>query len=99
MEELSKGELFPKVVEAYSRPTRIVRGKEIDFHTEVSNFFPLFFSIASLSRELDCIKSNPQTTRDIHSYSIKLQCFGIHFCRLYSFQSITYIKSKVQSSS
>ncbi|PNY11648.1 glycine-tRNA ligase 2 chloroplastic/mitochondrial-like, partial [Trifolium pratense] len=35
MEELSKGELFPKVVEAYSRPTRIVRGKEIEFHTEV----------------------------------------------------------------
>ncbi|XP_045788183.1 glycine--tRNA ligase, chloroplastic/mitochondrial 2 isoform X1 [Trifolium pratense] len=35
MEELSKGELFPKVVEAYSRPTRIVRGKEIECHTEV----------------------------------------------------------------
>jgi glycyl-tRNA synthetase len=47
MEELSKGELFPKVVEAYSRPTRIVRGKEIEFHTEVI-FPPLFLSIASL---------------------------------------------------
>ncbi|GAU20209.1 hypothetical protein TSUD_352730, partial [Trifolium subterraneum] len=38
MEELSKGELFPKVVEAYSRPTRIVRGKEIEFHTEVDEY-------------------------------------------------------------
>ncbi|XP_004515344.1 glycine--tRNA ligase, chloroplastic/mitochondrial 2 isoform X1 [Cicer arietinum] len=35
MEELSKGELFPKVVEAYSRPTRIVRGKEDVLHLEV----------------------------------------------------------------
>lgn len=29
MEALSKGELFPKVVEAYSRPTRITRGKDV----------------------------------------------------------------------
>ncbi|KAI4295473.1 hypothetical protein L6164_035518 [Bauhinia variegata] len=35
MEELSRGELFPKVVEAYSRPTRIVRGKEDELHVEV----------------------------------------------------------------
>ncbi|KAL8109456.1 hypothetical protein AgCh_025522 [Apium graveolens] len=28
MDSLSRGELLPKVVEAYSRPTRIVRGKE-----------------------------------------------------------------------
>ncbi|KAL5134483.1 Glycine--tRNA ligase, chloroplastic/mitochondrial 2 [Glycine soja] len=35
MEELSKGNLFPKVVEAYSRPTRIVRGKEDELHMEV----------------------------------------------------------------
>ncbi|KAL2319880.1 hypothetical protein Fmac_028849 [Flemingia macrophylla] len=35
MEELSRGNLFPKVVEAYSRPTRIVRGKEDELHTEV----------------------------------------------------------------
>ncbi|KAI5423308.1 glycine--tRNA ligase, chloroplastic/mitochondrial 2 isoform X1 [Lathyrus oleraceus] len=35
MEELSKGEFFPKVVEAYSRPTRIVRGKENELHSEV----------------------------------------------------------------
>ncbi|OIW00986.1 hypothetical protein TanjilG_16235 [Lupinus angustifolius] len=28
MKELSRGKIFPKVVEAYSRPTRIVRGKE-----------------------------------------------------------------------
>ncbi|KAI9094510.1 hypothetical protein K1719_026630 [Acacia pycnantha] len=34
MEELSRGELFSKVVEAYSRPTRIVRGKE-EVHIEV----------------------------------------------------------------
>lgn len=44
MEELSKGEFFPKVVEAYSRPTRIVRGKENELHTEVFIFF-LFGSI------------------------------------------------------
>ncbi|KAF3445590.1 hypothetical protein FNV43_RR10766 [Rhamnella rubrinervis] len=35
MEALSKGKLFPKVVEAYSRPTRIVRGKDIDPSIEV----------------------------------------------------------------
>ncbi|KAK7286979.1 hypothetical protein RJT34_22367 [Clitoria ternatea] len=35
MEELSRGKLFPKVVEAYSRPTRIVRGKEDELHMEV----------------------------------------------------------------
>ncbi|KAJ1439536.1 hypothetical protein SESBI_02480 [Sesbania bispinosa] len=35
MEELSKGKLFPKVVEAYSRPTRIVRGKEDELHGKV----------------------------------------------------------------
>ncbi|KAB1225138.1 Glycine--tRNA ligase 2, chloroplastic/mitochondrial [Morella rubra] len=30
MEALTRGKLFPKIVEAYSRPTRIVRGKEMD---------------------------------------------------------------------
>ncbi|ONI22483.1 hypothetical protein PRUPE_2G132400 [Prunus persica] len=35
MEALSKSSLFPKVVEAYSRPTRIVRGKDVDPHIEV----------------------------------------------------------------
>ncbi|KAK3195209.1 hypothetical protein Dsin_026519 [Dipteronia sinensis] len=35
MEALSRGELFPKVVEAYSRPTRIVRGKVVDPAVEV----------------------------------------------------------------
>ncbi|XP_031397010.1 glycine--tRNA ligase, chloroplastic/mitochondrial 2 isoform X1 [Punica granatum] len=35
MEALSKGELYPKVVEAYSRPTRIVRGKDINADIEV----------------------------------------------------------------
>lgn len=39
MDSLSRGELLPKVVEAYSRPTRIVRGKEqILVDAEVSNF-------------------------------------------------------------
>ncbi|XP_022733665.1 glycine--tRNA ligase, chloroplastic/mitochondrial 2 isoform X4 [Durio zibethinus] len=37
MEALSKGNLFPKVVEAYSRPTRIVRGKEVDADIEVDD--------------------------------------------------------------
>ncbi|KAK2998439.1 hypothetical protein RJ639_024561, partial [Escallonia herrerae] len=35
LEALSKGELLPKVVEAYSRPTRIVRGKDINDNIEV----------------------------------------------------------------
>ncbi|KAK1324482.1 hypothetical protein QJS10_CPA01g02805 [Acorus calamus] len=36
MEALSKGELLPKVVEAYSRPTRIIRGKDMDVDSEVN---------------------------------------------------------------
>ncbi|KAI3796619.1 hypothetical protein L1987_39297 [Smallanthus sonchifolius] len=36
MDALSRGELLPKVVEAYSRPTRIVRGKDVDVDTEVN---------------------------------------------------------------
>ncbi|PIA34526.1 hypothetical protein AQUCO_03700065v1 [Aquilegia coerulea] len=36
MEALSRGELFPKVVEAYSRPTRIIRGKDVDANFEVN---------------------------------------------------------------
>lgn len=35
MDSLSKGELLPKVVEAYSRPTRIVRGKDANVDAEV----------------------------------------------------------------
>ncbi|MED6184910.1 Glycine--tRNA ligase, chloroplastic/mitochondrial 2 [Stylosanthes scabra] len=35
MEELSRETLFPKVVEAYSRPTRIVRGKEGELNVTV----------------------------------------------------------------
>ncbi|XP_076892585.1 glycine--tRNA ligase, chloroplastic/mitochondrial 2 isoform X2 [Bidens hawaiensis] len=35
MDVLSRGELLPKVVEAYSRPTRIVRGKDVDVDTQV----------------------------------------------------------------
>ncbi|CAM8941806.1 unnamed protein product [Rhodiola kirilowii] len=35
MENLMKGELLPKVVEAYSRPTRIVRGKDVESDLQV----------------------------------------------------------------
>jgi hypothetical protein len=35
MEALSRENLFPKVVEAYSRPTRIVRGKDVDTDMKV----------------------------------------------------------------
>ncbi|KAL6499460.1 Glycine--tRNA ligase, chloroplastic/mitochondrial 2 [Orobanche hederae] len=35
MQALSKGELLPKIIEAYSRPTRIVRGKDITNDSEV----------------------------------------------------------------
>uniref|UniRef100_A0A2N9GJV3 glycine--tRNA ligase n=1 Tax=Fagus sylvatica TaxID=28930 RepID=A0A2N9GJV3_FAGSY len=37
MAALSRGNLFPKVVEAYSCPTRIVRGKEVDPDMECSS--------------------------------------------------------------
>ncbi|XP_039047873.1 glycine--tRNA ligase, chloroplastic/mitochondrial 2-like [Hibiscus syriacus] len=37
LEALSKGNLFTKVVEAYSRPTRIVRGKDVDAVVEVDD--------------------------------------------------------------
>ncbi|RZC69221.1 hypothetical protein C5167_032320 [Papaver somniferum] len=36
MDSLSKGELLSKVVEAYSRPTRIIRGKDVDADLEVN---------------------------------------------------------------
>lgn len=35
MDALSRGELLPKVVESYSRPSRIVRGKDINADLEV----------------------------------------------------------------
>jgi glycyl-tRNA synthetase len=35
MEAISRTETFQKVVEAYSRPTRIIRGKEIESALEV----------------------------------------------------------------
>jgi len=35
MEAFSRTETFPKIVEAYSRPTRIIRGKEIESSLEV----------------------------------------------------------------
>ncbi|GAA0148744.1 aminoacyl-tRNA synthetase [Lithospermum erythrorhizon] len=38
MELLSKGELLPKIVEAYSRPNRIVRGKDVKADTVVDEF-------------------------------------------------------------
>lgn len=37
MEAMSRGTLLSKVVEAYSRPTRIVRGKDVDADVEVYN--------------------------------------------------------------
>lgn len=36
MEALAGGDLFLKVIEAYSRPTRIIRGKDIGTDVEVS---------------------------------------------------------------
>lgn len=39
MEALTRGKLFPKIVEAYSRPTRIVRGKEMDPDMQVYFLF------------------------------------------------------------
>ncbi|XP_047337383.1 glycine--tRNA ligase, chloroplastic/mitochondrial 2 isoform X2 [Impatiens glandulifera] len=36
MDMLSKGELLPKIVEAYSRPTRIVRGKDVNLNLQVN---------------------------------------------------------------
>lgn len=36
MHDLSKNELLPKVVEAYSRPTRIIRGKDVNADLEVN---------------------------------------------------------------
>ncbi|XP_029123339.1 glycine--tRNA ligase, chloroplastic/mitochondrial 2 isoform X2 [Elaeis guineensis] len=36
MEVLSRGDIFPKVIEAYSRPTRIIRGKDINADLEVN---------------------------------------------------------------
>ncbi|KAL8227954.1 hypothetical protein R6Q57_015538 [Mikania cordata] len=57
MDALSRGELLPKVVEAYSRPTRIVRGKVVDIDTKVDealfetneekNLWSAFLSIRS----------------------------------------------------
>ncbi|KAG1360783.1 putative Glycine--tRNA ligase, chloroplastic/mitochondrial 2 [Cocos nucifera] len=36
MEVLSRGDIFAKVIEAYSRPTRIIRGKDINADLEVN---------------------------------------------------------------
>lgn len=38
MDVLSRGDLLPKIVQAYSRPTRIVRGKDIIADIKVPNF-------------------------------------------------------------
>ncbi|XP_065859134.1 glycine--tRNA ligase, chloroplastic/mitochondrial 2 [Euphorbia lathyris] len=66
METLSRGDLFPKVVEAYSRPTRIVRGKDVDCDMEVDEaafetaeeraLWSIFLSVKS--------KINPDTEVD-----------------------------------
>ncbi|XP_020113136.1 glycine--tRNA ligase, chloroplastic/mitochondrial 2-like isoform X3 [Ananas comosus] len=52
MEALSRTELFPKVVEVYSRPTRIIRGKDINNNLEVKHMFKilcLFFKYISIN--------------------------------------------------
>ncbi|WCJ23023.1 Glycine--tRNA ligase beta subunit [Euphorbia peplus] len=66
METLSRGDLFSKVIEAYSRPTRIVRGKDMDFEIEVDEaafetteeraLWSIFLSVKS--------KINPDTEVD-----------------------------------
>lgn len=38
MKALSEGELLPKIIEAYSRPTRIVRGKDTGDDLEVPHY-------------------------------------------------------------
>lgn len=52
MEALSKGKLFSKVVEAYSRPTRIVRGKDVDSDIEVLLFIYLFIFLFSFKYKI-----------------------------------------------
>ncbi|XP_078441806.1 glycine-tRNA ligase [Wolffia australiana] len=37
MDSLSKGDVLPKIVEAYSRPTRIIRGKDVGASLEVDS--------------------------------------------------------------
>lgn len=36
MNAMSKGDLFPKIIEAYARPTRIISGKDVDNAIEVT---------------------------------------------------------------
>jgi len=36
MNALSEGDLFPKIIEAYSRPTRIIRGKDLGVNSKVN---------------------------------------------------------------
>ena len=48
MDAMSRGELLPKVVEAYSRPTRIVRGKDVEADMEVFVTFCLLNLIRNL---------------------------------------------------
>lgn len=35
MDALAKDDRFPKVIEAFSRPTRIIRGKDINAESDV----------------------------------------------------------------
>ena len=58
MEAFSRTEDFPKIVEAYSRPVRIIRGKQIEYAWEVRAAFTytyqrnsLTYSKCSLSHE------------------------------------------------
>lgn len=48
MKILSEGELLPKIIEAYSRPTRIVRGKDGTHDLEVRNSEIMCYALAFL---------------------------------------------------
>lgn len=48
MKILSEGGLLPKIIEAYSRPTRIVRGKDVTHDLEVQNFETMGYAFVYL---------------------------------------------------
>lgn len=50
MKTLSESELLPKIIEAYSRPTRIVRGKDATHDLEVQNFEYMAYVFAYLKQ-------------------------------------------------
>jgi hypothetical protein len=52
MEALSRKDNFSKVVEAYSRPTRIIRGKDISADLEVIKIQSLLSEVSILDFNL-----------------------------------------------